>query len=143
MQQSCKCEPAHYVCFLTWAPYAYLSSIFPPSVCPPMSHTCRVTFWFPAVTKTNRNNGGRNKTTIKTQLKQKKSYKLDTYVSHKNFPPSFSLNAFLCWTFRKINIKKRAKKRHGYNLWVSAPEVFVFVFTESLKSSGNNGSVCN
>lgn len=39
---------------LTWAPYTYLSSIFPPSVWPPMSHTCRVTFKFPA---TKRNNG--------------------------------------------------------------------------------------
>ncbi len=43
------------VCHLTWAPYTYLSSIFPPNVWPPMSHTCRVTFRLPAEEKTDRN----------------------------------------------------------------------------------------
>lgn len=44
-----------FVCMcLTWAPYTYLSSIFPPSVWPPMSHTCRVTFKLPAVEKRDR-----------------------------------------------------------------------------------------
>lgn len=38
-------------CCLTWAPYTYLSSIFPPNVWPPMSHTCRVTFMLPAEEK--------------------------------------------------------------------------------------------
>lgn len=38
-------------CYLTWAPYTYLSSIFPPSVWPPMSHTWRVTFTLPVEEK--------------------------------------------------------------------------------------------
>lgn len=37
--------------YLTWAPYTYLSSIFPPNVWPPMSHTCRVTFMLPVEEK--------------------------------------------------------------------------------------------
>lgn len=34
-------------CLLTWAPKIYLSIICPPSVWPPISHTCIVTLWLP------------------------------------------------------------------------------------------------